>query len=107
MSVIQGEVIGPQAASPVVKWTNMATSDTGAPLVNWNQYPDKTVQVTGGSADIEGSNDGVNWVTLTDVRGTSLAGIEPTELYVIFENPLYIRPVAKAGATSVVITGAR
>lgn len=107
MATIKGTVSGAQSASPVINWQFAESSDIAEPLVNWNQYPDKTVHVTNGVADIEGSNDAENWVTLTDIHGTSLAGVGSETIHVILENPLYIRPVPKESGTTVVITGAR
>lgn len=95
----------------VVVWTGLtfATTDDGQPL----QMPgsaDRSVQVTGtfgtgGSVRIQGSNDGTNYVALTDPQGNALnitaAGIEAVQ-----EITRYIRPLITAGdgSTSLTVT---
>lgn len=60
---------------------------------------------TGGTILLEGSNDGTNYVTLTDPQGNAIsktaAGIEAIE-----ETTVYIRPRVSAGdgTTSLVAT---
>lgn len=76
-------------------------ADTLSELNGGPSRPDKSVQVTGTftTQDIEGSNDGTNFVTLTDAQGSDLqfsaAGIRQ-----ILENPRYIRPKTPVGASS-------
>lgn len=84
-------------------WTGLLASpelDTGDPL-DASSLSDKTVQVsgtfgTGGSLQVQGSNDKTNWFILTDPQGNPLtftaAGIEQ-----VMENPKWIRPAINAG----------
>lgn len=95
------------------KWTPLTTTnsdgakagpDSGAPSL-----PDKTVHVTGTagasfSMNIEGSNDGTNWVILTDPQGNVLTFTAIDKLEQIQENPLYIRPNVTAGDGTTSVT---
>ncbi|KKK57679.1 hypothetical protein LCGC14_3052050 [marine sediment metagenome] len=86
-------------------WETLLNGDTGGPLDpdgGGSTFADKTVHVkgtfgVGGNVIIEGSNDGVTWVTLTDPQGTALNTITTETLEAILENPLYIRPRVSAG----------
>lgn len=87
------------AGAIIATWTAMGIADTGDAMA----VPfaaELTFQVAGtfGSATVvlEGSNDGVNWVTLGAVVGTNCsltaAGIRKAA-----ENPAYIRPKTSGG----------
>ncbi len=86
------------------EWNTLVNGDTGAPLDADHGCPnfaDKTVHVKGdfsGPATIviQGSNDGVTWVTLTDPGGSALS-FTSEDLKVILENPAEIRPKVTAG----------
>lgn len=75
---------------------NLTTADHTGDAVEVPGGPDKTIQFvasTGGSATatIEGSNDGTNYLSLTDPQGNA---ISPTDdaMELVVENPRYIRP---------------
>ena len=96
-------------------WDAMGNADTGDaldPNGGSISFPDKTVHVHGvnwGSATliIQGSNDGVNWETLTDPSNTALS-FTSDALKVILESPLYIRPKTSGGTATdvnVIIAG--
>jgi hypothetical protein len=98
-----------QANTILVSWTPMLNGDTGQPA-SISQYSDRTVHVTGtfsvgGTAVLEGSNDGTNWSTLTDLTGTAIsktaAGVS-----IVAENPRFIRAHVTAGdgSTSLTVT---
>lgn len=84
----------------VVSWTPLANGDSGAPV----QMPGaalRSIQITGtfgsgGTIVFEGSNDGTNYVTLTDLQGNAVsktaAAIEGIQ-----EVTLYVRPRVTAG----------
>ena len=82
----------------------MLNGDTGGPLDALQGCPnfaDKTVHVKGNFSGpativIEGSNDGVTWVTLTDPAGAALS-FTSEDLKVVLENPQEIRPRVPAG----------
>lgn len=84
----------------LVTWSGLLNGDTGT-RVSYTDFPDRTVQFlgtfgTGGSVSFEGSNDGTNWVVLTDPQGNAItktaAGIEA-----VTETPRYVRPSVTAG----------
>lgn len=85
-------------------WETMGNADVGSPL-DCADLPDKTVQITGthggATTTIKGSNDGVNYQTLTDPQGNALSfttGLPAMET--IQENPRFIRPETTGGATT-------
>lgn len=99
------------AGAHVIVWTGLtfATTDDGQPL----QMPgsaDRSIQVTGtfgasGNCRIEGSNDGTNYVALTDPQGNALnltaAGIEAVQEITRFIRP---RITAGDGTTNLTVT---
>jgi hypothetical protein len=83
-----------------IQWTGLLNGDDGAPVI----MPGSAVRSiqfagtfgTGGTILLEGSNDGTNYVTLTDPQGNAItktsAGIEQIE-----EITVYVRPRVSAG----------
>ena len=64
------------ASAVRITWSGRGQGDTGEP-VKFPLNQDRSAQVvgtfgTGGSIVIKGSNDGVNFVPLTDMRGNNL-----------------------------------
>ena len=93
----------------IVQWTGLLNGDDGGPA-ELPGYADRTVQVTGtfgagGTIVIEGSVDGINYVTLTDPQGNALSKTAAF-LEAISEAVRYIRPRVTAGdgTTSLVCT---
>lgn len=92
----------------MLAWSALQSGDTGAPAP-WTEYADRCVQVAGtfgvgGSATIQGSNDAVNWVTLSDPQGNALVFTSP-KIEQALELPAYVRPlVAGDGSTSLDIS---
>ena len=95
--------------SHVVAWSGLLNTDTGEPIEMVGSS-DRSVQVSGtfgvgGTCLIEGSNNGVNYHTLTDPQGSDLsfgaAGLEQ-----IMTLPRWIRPRISAGDgdTALVVT---
>lgn len=84
----------------VVAWEEIPNGDSGAPL----EMPGsnvRSVQVggtfgAGGTVVIEGSNDGTNYVTLTDPQGNAISKTSAA-IEAIQEVPRYIRPRVTAG----------
>lgn len=90
-------------------WATLDSDDSGDPL-EMPEAADRSVQITGtfgsgGTIVIQGSNDGTNYVTLTDPQGNALsktsAAIEQIE-----EITRYVRPLVTAGdgTTALVVT---
>lgn len=82
-----------------VSWPGLNAGDTGQPFQG-HSHSDRSVQVVGtvgatGNCRIEGSNDGVNWSTLSDPQGDALnltGGI-----FAVTEITRFIRPNVTAG----------
>ena len=93
----------------VITWTGLLNGDDGSPI-EMPGSSDRSIQFTGtfgvgGTIVLEGSNDGTNYVSLTDPQGNAIsktaAGIEA-----VMELTRYIRPRVTAGdgTTSLVAT---
>lgn len=91
----------------VSKWI-LSQGDTGNKIQSTG-YADRSVQIHGtfggGSIIIEGSNDGLNFYTLTDPQGNDLI-INEAKIEQISEITRYIRPNVSGGSggTSITIT---
>jgi hypothetical protein len=99
--VITNENIGKSDGSAIlVKYDNLTQTDLNPAPIEWAEWADKSVQVIGtfggGTIVIEGSNDGINWVTLTDPQGNA---ISKTTAFVeqIMEVTRYVRPRVTSG----------
>lgn len=98
------DLSGAVGRASLVTWSALATSDTGTPLSS-AAFADRSVQVNGtfggSTVTIEGSNDGINYTTLTDTAGAALsftvAGIRQ-----ILQITRYIRPLVTGGAAAAV-----
>jgi hypothetical protein len=91
----------------LVSWT-LANGETGDAVALGN-FRDRSVQVggtfgVGGNCVIEGSNDGTNYVTLTDPQGNALNTITAARLEQITETTRFIRARISAGDGTTAIT---
>lgn len=98
-----------QGNGVLVTWASMANGDVGAP-VEGVDYADRTVQFggtfgAGGSVTLKGSNDGTNYIALTDPQGNAITKTAAA-LEVIEEAPRLSRPEVTAGdgTTSITVT---
>lgn len=96
-------VLANDMRAQAVQWAGLtnATSDDGAPFEG-PDYADRSVQVqgtigAGGNLRIEGSNDGTNYVVLTDPQGTALDFTAAGRIEQIQEITRFIRPRVTAG----------
>jgi len=99
MAVIEKNVAAAECAY-VASWIGLGIGDTGEP-VQFGGAPDRSVHVFGNfsgvaSIIIQGSNDGLNWFTLTNPLGGDLiftadGGKAITEL------TRHVRPVVSGG----------
>lgn len=91
----------------VAHWDNITPADTCSPVQS-AQYTDKSVQVfgtfgVGGAVVIQGSNDGINWATLTDPQGNPLS-FTSAKIEMVSEATLMVRPaVSGDGTTSLTV----
>lgn len=84
----------------VVQWTTLANGDDGTPM-EMPGAADRSVQFTGtfgsgGTIQIEGSNDGSNYNVLTDPQGNNISKTSASIEQVV-ELTRYIRPRVTAG----------
>lgn len=89
------------------KWTGLLNGDDGE-AIDWAVFADRSVQVVGtfgagGSVRIEGSNDGTNFVALTDPQGNAL-DITAAKIEQLQELALKVRPRVTAGDGSTNLT---
>jgi pyruvate/2-oxoacid:ferredoxin oxidoreductase alpha subunit len=89
-------------------WDSVAAGDTCTAFV-LSVYSDRVVQVEGvfggASVALQGSNDGVNYHTLTDPQGNALS-FAAGGLETVMELPYYIKPLLSGGdgTTNLTIT---
>lgn len=84
-----------------IVWEGLIGGDEGQ-AINLANYPDKTVHIIGptfdGAVTFKGSNDGTNYVTLSDQLGNAIsrtsAGIK-----LVAENTLWVKPAVAAGTS--------
>lgn len=84
----------------VVVWTPLLNGDTGNPIMMPGSVV-RSIQFSGtfgsgGSISLEGSNDGVNYVVLTDPQGNAITKTSGA-IEAIEENTYYVRPHCTAG----------
>lgn len=99
-SVSNREVIQVPGGSLVIAWKGILTGNRGA-VVDVSQYEDLSIQFfgmfgDGASIRLEGSNDGENFVTLSDPQGNSLVKIADS-IEAVVERTRYIRPAVDGG----------
>lgn len=87
----------------IVQWENVTESDTPLKLET-EGFADRTVQVSGTfggeTVTIQGSNDDVNYINLTDHLGVDLAFSSGNGIALIAQSPRYIKPVVAGAGTS-------
>jgi len=79
----------------LIEYNNLTEADSSPQAVELVEFADRSVQVVGtfngGTVAIQGSNNGVDWATLTDPQGNSLS-VTSARLEQIQELTRYIRP---------------
>lgn len=93
--------------SSTFTWGPLANGDDGA-AVQYGAFTDRSVQFrgtfgTGGTVALEGSNDGTNWVVLTDPQGNTISKTAAS-IEAITEATRYVRPRVTAGDGTTAIT---
>lgn len=104
--------IGAPTFGYLVTWASMANGDSGTPTdQNLMPWLDRTFQITGtfgsgGTVLIEGTNDLVNYYTLTDPQGNALS-VTTAGIHQVTEVVVAMRPRVSAGdgTTAIVVTG--
>lgn len=96
------EVQGQQAT---VKWPSIPNGSPGraSPLLDWTFATFQVVGVfgSGGSVQIEGSNDGATWVKLSPTALVAAGFVSPLA---VNEHPRYLRPNVTAGDSTTALT---
>ncbi len=106
MAVVPYTLVNPRTVGNtvfIVTWTGLVKGDTGQPFENPG-WADRTIQITGtfdtATCTWEGSNDGTNYVTLTDPQANALSKTAAA-IETVLENTRYMRPaVAGTGGTT-------
>ena len=93
-------------ANALFTWPDMAAGDDGR-AVEYAEFPDRSVQFSGtfggASVSLRGSNDGINWQTLSDPVGGAICKSVPA-LSAITEVTRFVRPVVSGGDATTSIT---
>ena len=93
--VLQGEAM-------LYTWT-LTAADAEGGVITAHEYGDRTVQIAGNfdgaSASLQGSNDGTNWIALTDPQGNALTKTSGA-LETVMETPRYTKVVSSGGGGS-------
>lgn len=96
------DVLGDRGSVLSFTWATMANNDTGSPMKH-PKHADVTIHILGtfDSSTVvwQGSNDGSNWVTLTDPQGNSISKTAAA-IETVSECPLYCRPSVTGGAST-------
>ncbi len=103
--------VDPNAAA-ITPWAALAVTDTCEPVF-CAALTDRSMQITGtaggASITLQGSNDGVNYVTLTDVQGSPISAKAPGTITQISETTLWVKAVLTGGdgttALNVILVG--
>lgn len=82
------------------EWPSLLTGENGD-AASLSKWPTKSIHVSGttgagGSINVQGSNDGVNWFTLDESPGDALATMAPG-IKNILQNTKFIRPAVVSG----------
>lgn len=84
----------------------LAAGDDGR-AVDFSEFADRSVQFSGtfggATVSLQGSNDGLNWHTLTDPLGTPIAK-QSGALVAVTEMTRYVRPLVTGGDVGTAIT---
>lgn len=94
--------VAPRGGVIAITWAGLtfASTDSGDPI-SLSEFSDKTFQVfgtlgAGGALLIEGSNDGTNWVPLSNRQGTSMS-FTTLAMNTSQDRPVWVRPRVTAG----------
>lgn len=84
-------------------WTGITEADEGNPIIIPSNLQGISFQVTGtfggGTFQLQGSNDGVNYLVIKDSGGTDIASTT-TVVWRVINPPKFIKPKATAGAAA-------
>lgn len=97
-------------STQIIAWGSVPEGNTGQPLSFAHAYADRSIQCegifgVGGSGQLEGSNDGINYHVLRDAFGNLLV-FTAGAIAQVAELPIFVRPNVTGGdgATSLTFT---
>lgn len=86
----------------------LTTANTDGLPVEWVSYSDRTFSAVGtwggATVTIEGSNDGTNWVPLSDAAGAADATATANKAMTVVELTRYVRPNLTVPGTGAAVT---
>ena len=99
--------VGKYDMSRTITWAALTTTDpTGTPA-QWCEFSQRCVTITGtfggATVTLQGSNDGTNYFTLTDLQTTAISKTSAA-LEQVAELPLLVKPVVTGGDGTTSIT---
>lgn len=100
--VIDRLTASPDESVVICTWDGLAISgDVGAPI-NFSAWSSKTFVVSGTFTGaptilIEGSNDGITWVSLSNRQGTAMS-FTAASMNTSQDRPVFVRPRLSAGS---------
>src|SRR4029077_14394246 len=108
MATVNGKTFAAQHSVLRTTWV-LGNADSGT-LEELSRYPNKSIQIGttgdvfgGATVLIEGSEDGVAFLTIKDVQGNSVSTTSATR-YDVVDIPYFIRPRSSGGSgTSVTV----
>ena len=91
----------------LVSWKELEEGDAGEPF-EFHSSEQRSIQFCGtfgpdGAICLEGSHDGLSWVTLTDPQGNPISKMGPG-IESVTELAVFVRPRVKSGDTSTLLS---
>jgi thiamine pyrophosphate-dependent acetolactate synthase large subunit-like protein len=101
-----GDIVG-DGSTQMFTWALTTANSDGAPL-EWASFSDRTFMAVGtwggATMTVEGSNDGTNWVPLSDAAGATDATAAANKAITVVELTRYVRPNLTTPGTGAVVT---
>lgn len=101
MAIRQGSMLVDADGRVKYNWAGLLNGDSGTIVGPIGRTADYTVQASGtfgagGSATLQGSNDGVNFIAMEDTTGTTIA-MTTTKIWRLSHVPQFFRAAVTAG----------
>lgn len=84
-----------------IVWGPLTTTNADGSGMDWIQWADRCIQFdgtfgAGGTIKLQGSNDGTNWIDLTDPQGNAISKAAAS-IEAVSEITQFVRPFVSAG----------
>lgn len=84
-----------------IVWASLTTTNDNGAKADWIQWADRSIQFNGtfgagGTIKLQGSNDGTNWIDLTDPQGNAISKTAAS-IEACTEIAQFVRPFVSAG----------